>query len=361
MAEQASFIDRLSARFAGAKVIVVEPRGEVTLEVPAAEWHATALALRDEFGFEQAVDLCGVDYLGYGSDEWDTADVSSQGFSRGVEGKAQGRFAWGEFPTEENGADGARPQHMPTQRFAVVAQLRSYQHNLMMHLRCFAPDEALPVVSSLTSVWPGLNWFEREAFDLYGVIFEGHPDLRRILTDYGFVGHPFRKDFPLIGNVEVRYDEEKKRVIYEPVTSVEPRVGERLPERAELLPRVRLHLGVHRGAAVRALERLADELRELTRINGAEREADVAGRDRPGAREDPHAQRERVVVPRALGRAVLGGGVLALHHLQAEVGVAQVGEPPGVRQALADDGLEGVDQLDGDRGRHGPPLSSDYS
>jgi len=210
---------------AGAKVIVVEPRGEVTLEVPAAEWHATALALRDEFGFEQAVDLCGVDYLGYGSDEWDTADVSSQGFSRGVEGKAQGRFAWGEFPTEENGADGARPQHMPTQRFAVVAQLRSYQHNLMMHLRCFAPDEALPVVSSLTSVWPGLNWFEREAFDLYGVIFEGHPDLRRILTDYGFVGHPFRKDFPLIGNVEVRYDEEKKRVIYEPVTSVEPRVG----------------------------------------------------------------------------------------------------------------------------------------
>ncbi|OBU70378.1 NADH-quinone oxidoreductase subunit C [Stenotrophomonas maltophilia] len=225
MAEQASFIDRLSARFAGAKVIVVEPRGEVTLEVPAAEWHATALALRDEFGFEQAVDLCGVDYLGYGSDEWDTADVSSQGFSRGVEGKAQGRFAWGEFPTEENGADGARPQHMPTQRFAVVAQLRSYQHNLMMHLRCFAPDEALPVVASLTSVWPGLNWFEREAFDLYGVIFEGHPDLRRILTDYGFVGHPFRKDFPLIGNVEVRYDEEKKRVIYEPVTSVEPRVG----------------------------------------------------------------------------------------------------------------------------------------
>ena len=124
MAEQASFIDRLSARFAGAKVIVVEPRGEVTLEVPAAEWHATALALRDEFGFEQAVDLCGVDYLGYGSDEWDTADVSSQGFSRGVEGKAQGRFAWGEFPSEES-ADGARPQHMPTQRFAVVAQLRS--------------------------------------------------------------------------------------------------------------------------------------------------------------------------------------------------------------------------------------------
>lgn len=224
MAEQASFIDRLSARFAGAKVIVVEPRGEVTLEVPAAEWHAAARALRDEFQFEQAVDLCGVDYLGYGSDEWDTSDVSSQGFSRGVEGKAVGRFAWGEFPSEE-AASGARPQGVPGERFAVVAQLRSLQHNLMLHLRCFAPGEGLPMVASLTDIWPGLNWFEREAFDLFGVIFEGHPDLRRILTDYGFVGHPFRKDFPLIGNVEVRYDEEKKRVVYEPVTSVEPRVG----------------------------------------------------------------------------------------------------------------------------------------
>ena len=224
MAEQASFIDRLSARFTGGKVIVVEPRGEVTLEVPASDWHATALALRDELGFEQAVDLCGVDYLGYGSDEWDTADVSSQGFSRGVEGKSVGRFAWGEFPSEES-PDGAQPQHVPVQRFAVVAQLRSYQHNLMLHLRCFAPNEGLPVVRSLTDVWPGLNWFEREAFDLFGVIFEGHPDLRRILTDYGFVGHPFRKDFPLIGNVEVRYDAERKRVVYEPVTSVEPRVG----------------------------------------------------------------------------------------------------------------------------------------
>lgn len=225
MAEQASsFIDRLSARFTGAQVFVVEPRGEVTLEVPAADWHATAVALRDEFGFEQAVDLCGLDYLGYGSDEWDTADVSSQGFSRGVEGKSVGRFAWGEFPSRET-SDGAQPQPIPLQRFAVVTQLRSYQHNLTMRIRCFAPNEELPVVASLTNVWPGLNWFEREAFDLFGVIFEGHPDLRRILTDYGFVGHPFRKDFPLIGNVEVRYDEEKQRVIYEPVTSVEPRVG----------------------------------------------------------------------------------------------------------------------------------------
>jgi NADH-quinone oxidoreductase subunit C len=103
--------------------------------------------------------------------------------------------------------------------------LLSLRQNERLRLRCFAEDNALPVLPSLVEIWPGLNWFEREAFDLFGIVFEGHPDLRRILTDYGFVGHPFRKDFPLIGNVEVRYDAEKKRVVYEPVTSVEPRVG----------------------------------------------------------------------------------------------------------------------------------------
>jgi NADH-quinone oxidoreductase subunit C len=225
MAEQASsFTDRLSARFAGAQVTVVEPRGEVTLEVPSADWHATCLALRDEFGFEQLSDLCGIDYLGYGSAEWDTADVSSHGFSRGVEGKGAGRFGWGEFPSGET-SEGIQPQQLPTQRFAVIAQLRSYQHNLALRVRCYAPNDELPVVASVNDIWVGVNWFEREAFDLFGIVFAGHPDLRRLLTDYGFVGHPFRKDFPLIGNVEVRYDEEKKRVIYEPVTSVEPRVN----------------------------------------------------------------------------------------------------------------------------------------
>ncbi len=225
MAEQAAnFTDHLRARFADATVSVAEPRGEVTLEVPSGSWHAACLALRDEFGFEQAVDVSGVDYLGYGCDEWDTEDASSQGFSRGVEGKAQGRFAWGEFPSRET-PEGIQPQPVPQRRFAVVLHLLSYQHNRRLRVRCFAPDDGLPVVASLCDVWPGLNWFEREAFDLYGIVFEGHPDLRRILTDYGFVGHPFRKDFPLIGNVEVRYDEEKKRVVYEPVTSVEPRVG----------------------------------------------------------------------------------------------------------------------------------------
>ncbi|RPE81411.1 NADH-quinone oxidoreductase subunit C [Vulcaniibacterium tengchongense] len=209
-----AFAGRLSARFPEAAVDVVEPRGEITIEVAPAQWRAVAQALRDEFGFDQLMDLSGVDYLGYGSDEWDT-DVSSEGYSRGVEGKGPGRFKWGERP---NGAPAA-----PERRFAAVAHLLSVQHNRRLRLRAFAPDDELPVVDSLTPVWPGANWFEREAFDLYGIVFEGHPDLRRILTDYGFVGHPFRKDFPLIGNVEVRYDPDKKRVVYEPVT-IEPRV-----------------------------------------------------------------------------------------------------------------------------------------
>ena len=214
VATASTLADRLRSRFADAMVSVAEPRGEITIDVAASAWLVAALALRDEFGFEQCVDVSGVDYLSYGSDEWDT-DVSSEGFSRGVEGKSAGRFAWGESP---NGA-----ANSPERRFAAVAHLLSYQHNQRLRLRTFAENDDLPVVSSLTSVWPGANWFEREAFDLYGIVFESHPDLRRILTDYGFVGYPFRKDFPLIGNVEVRYDAEKKRVVYEPV-SIEPRV-----------------------------------------------------------------------------------------------------------------------------------------
>lgn len=218
------FADRLRARFADAKVDVALPRGETTLEVPAAGWLAAAQALRDEFGFEQLVDVSGVDYLGYGSDEWDT-DVSSEGFSRGVEGRNVGRFKFGETPSQqlpEPQSEGPMP--LPKHRFAAVAHLLSLQHNQRLRLRAFCENDDLPVVDTLTGVWVGAGWFEREAYDLFGIVFRGHPDLRRILTDYGFVGHPFRKDFPLIGNVEVRYDAEKQRVIYEPVTSVEPRV-----------------------------------------------------------------------------------------------------------------------------------------
>ncbi|WP_374013785.1 NADH-quinone oxidoreductase subunit C [Pseudoxanthomonas koreensis] len=220
----ATFAQRLRERFPSAQVAVDGSRGQITLEAGSIDWLDTCRALRDEFGFEQLTDLCGIDYMGFGSDEWDTDDVSSGGFSRGVEGKGTGRFAWGERPSEQ-GAGSIEPTLVPERRFAAVVHLLSYAHNRRLRLRCFALDDVLPALPSLTGIWPGVNWFEREAFDLYGIVFEGHPDLRRLLTDYGFVGHPFRKDFPLIGNVEVRYDEERKRVIYEPVTSVEPRVG----------------------------------------------------------------------------------------------------------------------------------------
>ncbi len=222
----ANFAESLRARFPGSEVGVAGARGEVTLEAPAGEWLSIARALRDEFGFEQCVDVSGIDYLGYGSDEWDT-DVSSQGFSRGVEGSGPGRFKWGEAMTEQAAqpAGSEAVQAVPGRRFAAVAHLLSVSRNQRLRLRQFCSDDSLPEVDSLTSVWAGTDWFEREAFDLFGIVFRGHPDLRRILTDYGFVGHPFRKDFPLIGNVEVRYDAARERVVYEPVTSVEPRVG----------------------------------------------------------------------------------------------------------------------------------------
>ena len=190
-------------------------RGERTLEIPVGQWLEVARTLRDheDFHFEQLTDLCGVDYLSYGQSEWDTTDVSAEGFSRGVEGLGPGRFRWQELPEAEQVEN----------RFAVVAHLISLRHNRRLRIRTFAPDESFPIVPSLVETWNAANWYEREAFDLYGIVFEGHPDLRRLLTDYGFTGHPFRKDFPLIGNVAVRYDEEKGRVIYEPV-EIEPRV-----------------------------------------------------------------------------------------------------------------------------------------
>jgi NADH-quinone oxidoreductase subunit C len=212
--QKTSLAGQLAARF-GDMLVITTVRSETVAELAAADLVAVATALRDEpaFRFSELIDLCGIDYLGYGQVEWDTETVTGTGFSRGVEGQAQGRFDWAGRP---RGASQPR-------RFAVVIQLLSIEHNRRLRLRVFCEDDSLPLVPSLTPIWPGVNWFEREAFDLYGIIFDGHPDLRRILTDYGFVGHPFRKDFPLIGNVEVRYDPEQKRVIYEPV-SIEPRV-----------------------------------------------------------------------------------------------------------------------------------------
>lgn len=212
--QDTSLAARLSARFGDTLTISVV-RNETTAELAAADLLAVATALRDEpgFRFSELVDLCGIDYLGYGQTEWETDTAAGDGFSRGVEGQAQGRFSWAERP---------HPERSP-RRFASVVHLLSIEHNQRLRLRVFGEDDTLPVIPSLTGIWPGVNWFERESFDLFGILYDGHPDLRRILTDYGFVGHPFRKDFPLIGNVEVRYDPDQKRVIYEPV-SIEPRV-----------------------------------------------------------------------------------------------------------------------------------------
>ena len=194
---------------------LTEHRGQLTAVVATEHWLDVAFQLRDEpaLRFEQLIDLCGIDYLGYGDDEWETAEATGTGFSRGVDALGPGRFSWADRPEAEE---------FPN-RFAAVVQLLSLQHNHRLRLRCYAPDDELPVLPSLIEVWNSVNWYEREAFDLFGIIFEGHPDLRRIMTDYGFIGHPFRKDFPLIGNVTVRYDEDKQRVIYEP-TEIEPRV-----------------------------------------------------------------------------------------------------------------------------------------
>jgi NADH-quinone oxidoreductase subunit C len=211
---ETSLVERLAARFGDMLTVKVD-RNEVTAEVAPRDLIAVATALRDEAGFRftTPIDVCGVDYLSYGQTEWDTDTAQGESFSRGVEGEAMGRFTWAERPRKVEQA----------RRYAAVIHLLSIELNQRIRLRVFCEDDAFPIVPSVTPVWPGTDWFERETFDLYGIIFEGHPDLRRILTDYGFVGHPFRKDFPLIGNVEVRYDPEQKRVVYEPV-SIEPRV-----------------------------------------------------------------------------------------------------------------------------------------
>lgn len=209
--------EALEGRFGGDLDSCRIALGELTVGVRADRLVDVATALRDEepFRFEQLTDLCGVDYLSYGTDEWVRGDASESGYSRGVEGAGTtGRLHFG---------DEAQGGELSTPRFAAVIHLLSYTHNRRLRIRCYAPDDEAPVLPTLTSVWPGSNWFEREAFDLYGILFDGHSDLRRILTDYGFVGHPFRKDFPLVGNVEMRYDPERQRVVYEPV-SIEPRV-----------------------------------------------------------------------------------------------------------------------------------------
>lgn len=190
--------------------------GELTLGVAAEHWLEVARFLRHDsmLDFAQLTDLCGVDYLTYGDAEWDVTTASRSGFSRAAQATEADLF---DFDAQEEGGQFAG------KRFAVVIHLLSVSRNLRIRVRTRCEDNDFPVVASLVDIWSSVNWYEREAFDLFGIMFSGHPDLRRILTDYGFVGHPFRKDFPLIGQVEMRYDAEQKRVIYEPV-SLEARV-----------------------------------------------------------------------------------------------------------------------------------------
>ena len=204
--------------------------GELCFEVDPAGLVDACRVLRDDSGlrFEVLVDVAGVDYLEFGRSEWKTLSATGSGFSRGVERRVVPSSATATATaTAEAGTAGAPGGR----RFAVVYHLLSVSGNARLRLRTFCADDDDPIVESVTGVWASANWFEREVFDLFGILFNGHPDLRRILTDYGFVGHPFRKDFPLIGNVEVRYDPAKGRVVYEPV-SIEPRT---------LVPRVIRH------------------------------------------------------------------------------------------------------------------------
>jgi NADH-quinone oxidoreductase subunit C len=192
----ASLAETVKAVLGDKIVDITAALGEVTLTIKAVDLVEAMTALRDRpaLCFEQLIDVCGVDYSSFG------------------------KAAWDGLPSE----GGARA------RFAIVYHLLSLTNNWRLRVRACADDDEMPVIESVINIWPSANWFEREAFDLYGIVFTGHPDLRRILTDYGFIGHPFRKDFPLSGNVEMRYDPDQQRVIYQPVT-IEPR---------EIVPRV---------------------------------------------------------------------------------------------------------------------------
>ncbi|MEO7762282.1 MAG: NADH-quinone oxidoreductase subunit C [Casimicrobiaceae bacterium] len=183
MSRSDELVESLKQRLGEKVVSLTIALGETTLVISAGSLIAAMHELRDhaDFRFAMLIDVCGVDYLRY-----------------------------------------AEQEPAPGQRFAAVYHLLSLTHNRRLRVRVFAADDEFPVIASVADIWPTANWFEREAFDLFGIIFEGHPDLRRILTDYGFIGHPFRKDFPLSGHVEMRYDPEQKRVIYQPVT-IEPR------------------------------------------------------------------------------------------------------------------------------------------
>ena len=233
-----AYIDELAARIERALGNRAQrypsPADEIAIQVAPADLLEVARTLRDDpdLSFQMLMDLAGVDYLDYGRAEWRTVGATASGFSRGVNRAAPHTLAG-------------------NKRFAVVSQLLSIVHNRRLRLRVWCDEIEDPVIDSLTGIWASADWFEREAFDLFGILFKGHPDLRRILTDYGFIGHPFRKDFPLIGNVEVHYDPQLKRVVYAPV-SIEPRT---------LVPRVIRHDNRY-DPALHDIKRPADDPRE---------------------------------------------------------------------------------------------------
>lgn len=210
MSKQENLLAQLQERFGGMLSSATLAVKQVTIEVPANHALIVLQALHDEFSFEQLSDVCGVDYAHYGQADWE-GSIRGKGFSRGV-------------------SPGSYQEGCDLPRFAVVYHLLSIKNNIRVRVRVFAEGD-MPKVDSVVNIWNSANWYEREAFDLFGILFDGHPDLRRILTDYGFIGHPFRKDFPISGYMEMRYDPEKKRVIYQPV-SIEPR---------NLVPRVIRH------------------------------------------------------------------------------------------------------------------------
>ena len=195
------FEDKVNFIESSCNELIFELQYEDLIEV------AKELKTNENMMFEQLTDLCGVDYLTYGVDEWVTKSATSSGFSRGVSRQS---VILDDADTFDD------------KRFAVIYNLLSIKHNSRIRLRVYTGDKNPPIIPSVSSIWSSANWLERETFDLYGILFEGHPDLRRILTDYGFVGHPFRKDFPLSGNVEIHYDEKKEKIVYKPV-SIEPR------------------------------------------------------------------------------------------------------------------------------------------
>jgi NADH-quinone oxidoreductase subunit C len=220
-----TLLEAVKAGLPGKVVSITDALDEVTLVVRAGDVIDAMTILRDSAAlrFDQLMDLCGVDYGGYGKVAWTGTPLSEGSAGAPLGGPAPESDAKPPIDIVAPAADTTARK-----RFAVVYHLLSLDHNWRLRVRAYAADDELPVIDSVIAIWPSANWYEREAFDLYGIVFEGHPDLRRILTDYGFIGHPFRKDFPLSGNVEMRYDPDQQRVIYQPVT-IEPR---------EVIPRI---------------------------------------------------------------------------------------------------------------------------